>query len=207
MDFGNEHTLKIFPLICIFKYAILYTGGIIMSISAPLRLFHVSEESNISVFHPRIPLRKDMDTSVPLVWAISENRLANFMTPRDCPRVCFHKTDKTAEIDLSFFSSPNMQSVVAIESAWFDQMKNIKLYLYEFNPENFELQDECAGYYVSKKSETPISVIAVDDVFSLLFKYKAEIRIVDNLWPLAEKVMKTTLDWSLCRMKNAIPHP
>lgn len=178
-----------------------------MSISAPLRLFHVSEESSIPVFHPRTPLRKDLDASVPLVWAVSENRLVNFLTPRDCPRVCFHKTQNTQENDLSFFSSPEMRSVVAIESKWFEQMKNIKLYIYEFTPENFEIQDACAGYYVSKQSETPIFVTKVHDVFSLLFKYKAEIRIVDNLWPLAERVMNTTLDWSLCRMKNALPRP
>lgn len=177
--------------------------------SAPIRfrLFHVSEESNISVFHPRTPLRRDMDASVPLVWAISENRLMNFLTPRDCPRVCFHKTEKTKESDLSFFSSPDTDSVLAIESGWFERMKKVKLFIYEFNPENFVLQDACAGYYVSRKSETPVSVIEVDDVFSLLFTLKTEIRILDNLWPLAEKVMNTTLDWSLCRMKNALPKP
>ena len=69
-----------------------------MSITTTLRLFHVSEESSIPVFHPRTPLRKDLDASVPLVWAVSENRLVNFLTPRDCPRVCFHKTQNTHNI-------------------------------------------------------------------------------------------------------------
>ena len=34
-----------------------------------MRLFHVSEESGIRVFEPRIPLRKDLDQTVGLVWA------------------------------------------------------------------------------------------------------------------------------------------
>lgn len=32
-----------------------------------MRLFHVSEESGIRVFEPRIPLRKDLDQTVGLV--------------------------------------------------------------------------------------------------------------------------------------------
>ena len=48
-----------------------------------MRLFHVSEESGIRVFEPRIPLRKDLDQTVGLVWAIDEKRLPNFLTPRD----------------------------------------------------------------------------------------------------------------------------
>ena len=55
-----------------------------------MRLFHVSEEGNIGVFHPRLPLRKDLPADVGLVWAIDEKHLPNFLTPRNCPRVCFH---------------------------------------------------------------------------------------------------------------------
>lgn len=175
--------------------------------NSKIRLFHVSEESDIRIFHPRAPKRSDLDPSIPLVWAVSENRLVNFLTPRDCPRVCFHKTANTSDEDLSLFSSKNIQSVVAIESAWFERMKAAKLYLYEFNPENFYLQDPCAGYYVSEKTETPVSVTIIDDVFSSLFERKAEIRILDNLWPLANRIKKTKLDWSLCRMKNALACP
>ena len=172
-----------------------------------LRLFHVSEESDISAFIPRTPKRRDMDASVPLVWAISENRLVNFLTPRDCPRVCYHRTEHANADDLSLFSSFDTKSVVAIESAWFERMRSVQLYLYEFDPKNFRLQDACAGYYVSEKTETPVSVTIVKDVFSCLFSLKTEIRILENLWPLADRVMKTGLDWSLCRMKNALARP
>lgn len=37
-----------------------------------MRLFHVSEESNIQAFEPRIPTRDDLDKTVGLVWAIDE---------------------------------------------------------------------------------------------------------------------------------------
>lgn len=37
-----------------------------------MRFFHVSEESNMDIFNPRIPERDDLDKSVGLVWAIDE---------------------------------------------------------------------------------------------------------------------------------------
>lgn len=55
-----------------------------------MRLFHVSEESDIREFIPRIPDRDDLDKNVGLVWAINEKRLPNFLTPRNCPRVTYY---------------------------------------------------------------------------------------------------------------------
>lgn len=52
-----------------------------------MRLFHVSEESNIEFFNPSIPTRTDLDNYIGFVWAINENCLPNFLTPRNCPRV------------------------------------------------------------------------------------------------------------------------
>jgi hypothetical protein len=37
-----------------------------------MRLFHVSEESDIEKFVPRIPYRKDVDQSKGLVWALGD---------------------------------------------------------------------------------------------------------------------------------------
>lgn len=72
-----------------------------------MRLFHVSEESGIRVFEPRIPLRKVLDQTVGLVWAIDEKRLPNLLTPRNCPRVTYHVGENTTEEDRKrFFSSP-----------------------------------------------------------------------------------------------------
>ena len=38
-----------------------------------MRLFHVSEESNIEIFVPRIPYRKDVDQSKGLIWSLTVN--------------------------------------------------------------------------------------------------------------------------------------
>jgi hypothetical protein len=171
-----------------------------------LRLFHVSEEENILSFKPRKPVRKDLKNSPPLVWAIDEKRLPNFLTPRDCPRVTYHIPNHFSGVfEPGLFSSSSSSHVVAIESGWFDRMKQTKLFLYEFDSNDFYLKDDIAGYYVSEKEEFPISVIVIDDLFKELFKRNIEIRILDNLINLRDIVQKTSLNWSMCRMVNAQP--
>ena len=60
------------------------------------RLFHVSDVSGIQVFEPRMSR-----TGEALVWAIEESKLANYLLPRDCPRVTFYaKPDTTKEVDV-----------------------------------------------------------------------------------------------------------
>jgi len=173
-----------------------------------MRLFHVSEESNIAIFNPRIPERDDLDKNVGLVWAIDEKHLPNFLTPRDCPRVTYHVGENTSAQDKEiYFTSPGIQHVVIIESTWFKTMKNTCLFLYEFNPEGFELQDKVAGYYVSKVAQIPIAKYIINDLFAALFERNVELRVIKNLWSISDRMKETTLDWSLCRMRNAQPLP
>ena len=40
-----------------------------------MRLYHVSEDPDILVFHPRLPKRDDLDPATGLVWALDEERL------------------------------------------------------------------------------------------------------------------------------------
>lgn len=169
-----------------------------------MRLFHVSEDPDITVFHPRLPARRDLDPTVGLVWAIDEAHLPNFLTPRDCPRVTYHVRPTTTEDDRRrFFSSDTVTYTVVIEHGWFDRMRNTTLYLYEFNPTDFELQDEIAGYYVAKTAQTPIARHIITDLPGALIARSVELRITDNLRRMAEEVKSSTLGWSLCRMGNA----
>ncbi|WP_032120854.1 DUF6886 family protein [Clostridium amazonitimonense] len=169
-----------------------------------MRLFHVSEESDIKVFEPRTPTREDLDKSKGLVWSINEKCLPNFLTPRNCPRVTYHCNKDTSEEDkLRYFSSKTTNYVIAIEHKWFQIMKNTTLYLYEFDSRNFYLQDKCAGYYVSEITQVPINKIVITDLFREIIKRNVEIRIVDNLWDLSEEIKGTTFDWSMCRMAYA----
>lgn len=173
-----------------------------------MRLFHISEESDIEVFHPRIPTRMDLDQTKGFVWAIDERHLPNFLTPRNCPRVCFHVGPETMEIDkATYLSSSSCPHVVAIEQRWFETMANTTLYRYEFDPKDFShrYQDEGAGYYTSEVTQHPIAKVAIHNLFGELFARHVELRLVDSLWDLHDAIQKTSFNWSMCRMRNAAP--
>lgn len=171
-----------------------------------MRLFHVSEEADIYEFKPRIPDRDNLDKKTGLVWAIREECLPNFLTPRNCPRVAYHVGKDTSEVDMKrFFSSPTIKHVVVIENRWFEIMRSTTLYLYEFHISDFILQDNVAGYYVAKSTQIPKAKYKLNDLFFELIKRNVEIRIVDNLWSIADNVKASTLNWSLCRMAFAQP--
>jgi len=168
-------------------------------------LFHVSEEPGIATFEPRKPKRNDLDKERGLVWALEERCLPNFLTPRQCPRVTYHAAERSSRDDIDrFFSSP-ARHCVAIEHGWFERMRGARLFLYEFDPSNFALQDRQAGYYVSERTEAPVSVTEIGDLFGALFERGAEVRLLGGLWNLADAVKESTLNWSLCRMANAAP--
>lgn len=172
-----------------------------------MRLFHVSEEPDIGLFVPRVPERTDIDRSKGLVWALHERCLPNFLTPRDCPRVAYHAGGEATQEDIARFFSGSARYCVAIEQGWYAAMTATSLYLYELDPSAFTLQDEAAGYYVSERTETPLSVTRLDDLFGELFQRNVEVRLLDELWTLGRAVQQSTLRWSLCRMRNAKPAP
>jgi len=170
-----------------------------------MRLFHVSEDDNIQIFNPRLPKRDDLD-KIGLVWAINEHCLPNFLTPRNCPRVTYHVGSRTNLTDIQkYISSKDCRHVLAIESNWFEVMKKTKLYLYEFDTSTFYLQDENAGYYVSKEFQVPINKLQISDLFFELYKRNVEVRILNNLWDISDEIKTTSLNWSMCRMCFAKP--
>ena len=171
-----------------------------------MRLFQVSEESDIHIFKPREPTRADLNKSIKMVWAINEKRLVNFLTPRDCPRVTFFASDTSTKEDVEkYIGRSEVDAVLAIEQVWFERMLNTTLYIYEFDPTNFILQDEIAGYYISTKVEVPVGITRIDNLFSVLFERNVEVRILPSLWHLHDNIKSSSLGFSMCRMRNALP--
>lgn len=168
-----------------------------------MRLYHVSEEPDIKEFVPRLPTRADMNPEVGLVWSLCERTLPNFLTPRDCPRVCYHIGVNTTRSDIQKYLPEHITHVVIIEKDWLERLKNAVLFIYEFDDSDFYLQDECAGYYVSEKTQIPCAIHKIDDLEAELKKRNTELQTVYDLWNIAEEIKSTTLNWSLCRMAYA----
>ena len=163
-------------------------------------LFHVSEEPGIERFEPRAL----EDGSEPVVWAIDADRLRNYLLPRECPRVTYYAGSQTTASDVQRFLGSSL-AVVAVEGAWLERLRFCRLYCYHLRTDTFECIDECAGYFVSRASVAPTRVEVFDDVLGELVKRNVEVRFMPNLWPLRDAVVASSLQFSLIRMRNALP--
>jgi hypothetical protein len=167
-----------------------------------MRLYHISETPDIKEFVPQPSRRKNIN----LVWAISEDKLHNYLLPRDCPRVTFFPKENSDPDDIKrLMGHSDVKAIIAIERKWVPIIQNAILYKYEFNLKDFLLDDKSAGYYVSDKPQKPIAVTTINNILNELLKYDIELRIIPSLWKIREEIIKSTLDFSIIRMQNATP--
>ncbi|SEO64021.1 hypothetical protein SAMN05192574_11086 [Mucilaginibacter gossypiicola] len=168
------------------------------------RLFHISEQPGISIFTPR-PSPSNFDNITgDVVFAISDQLLHNYLLPRDCPRVTFYAGTNTIDANKQkFMGNTTASHIVAVESGWYQKIKETTLYCYEFLPDDFMLIDECAGYYVSYKPALPIAVTVIGDIMAALLNRDIELRFMPSLTDIADAVRNSSLRFSLIRMRNA----
>jgi len=163
-------------------------------------LFHISEDGDIQEFEPR-PSEYTVES---VVWAIDADRLRNYLLPRDCPRVTYYAGPQTTAADREWLLGSSA-AVVAIERDWLERVQRCHLYCYHLPPQTFERIDECAGYFVSRVSVAPTRVEALKDPVSELRQRGVDVRILPNLWPLRDAVVTSSLQFSIIRMRNALP--
>ncbi len=169
------------------------------------KLYHISEEPRIKIFHPRPSPQKYGSIKGSVVFAISDKMLHNYLVPRDCPRVTYYIGPQTSESDKKkFFGESTCKYIINVEKAWAERINNIKLYEYAFDPSNFVLLDETAGYYISDKPETPLSITGIKNVRSELDKRSVELRFLQEIAGLAKDIANSTLNFSIIRMRNSI---
>jgi hypothetical protein len=166
----------------------------------PEILYHVSEESGIDRFEPRLSRNADH----PVVWAVSGERLRNYLLPRDCPRVTFFAGEVTQPADVVRFLGSS-SAVVAFEASWLERIRRTRLFCYKLPPESFKCVDKCAGYFHSTEAVRPEQVEVVGDLLAALASRGVEIRILQSLWTLHDAVADSTLGFSIIRMRNASP--
>jgi hypothetical protein len=173
----------------------------------PSHLFHVSERSGIIRFVPRPASRAIQDLDHPVVWAVDESHLCNYLLPRDCPRVTFRAGPGTTAGDVvRLMRSDSVHHVVAVEAGWLSSIRAARLSLYRFDTSGFEIQDNVAGYYVSRETVIPTEEVIITDLIEAICSRGVELRVLDSLWELRELVIGSTLEYSIIRMRNAAPH-
>ena len=167
-------------------------------------LYHVSEQGGITRFHPRPASSTNPDDR--RIWAIDESLLHIYLVPRDCPRVTFYALPHSKPEDIQrFMAHTTARHVMAVESSWLPAIRSTRLYLYRMPPETFTVYDEGAGIYISRTPVSPLGVTALDDLLLEMVNRDVELRIMPLLWELCDAVVKSSLQYSMVRMRNAAP--
>ena len=167
-----------------------------------MTLYHVSEDAGIDLFEPR----RISEADEALVWAITAERLCNYLVPRDCPRVTFYAGPLTSPADCDRFLGTST-IVMAIEDAWLSRLQACRLFCYHLPADSFTSYDTTAGYFVSRTAVKPVRVERIDDAPFALRQRDVDLRILcgTELWSLRDAVVASTLEFSIIRWRNASP--
>ena len=76
-----------------------------------------------------------------------------------------------------------------------------RVYAYRLPPETFEPWDK---FLVSRETVVPLEVVELGDLLARHADAGNELRIAPSLYPLWDKVIATTLDFSGIRLRNAV---
>jgi hypothetical protein len=163
-----------------------------------MRLFHLSDRPGIDLFRPR----PSDYTAHPVVWAIAEDRITNYLLPRDCPRICYRAGPNSRLEDIERFLGAD-RAVIAIEARWAEQVRTTSLFCYAMPPERFMLKDHGAGYWISETAVAPLSCTRLNNLPAAIAARGAALHYLDSLWPLRDAVATSSLVFSLIRMRNA----
>jgi len=173
-----------------------------------VRLFHFSEEQNITKFVPRpvtVPARRPAGMewlNGSLVWAIAHSHQKLYLFPRECPRILLWATAQTTLNDVDYWLQGNRERTLAyIENRWLQRFQQVRLFRYEFTSGDFvNLKD--AGMWVAKTAVHPIDCVQVSNLSLKLDECNTELIPVDSLIPLKD-AWASTVHASGIRLRNA----
>ena len=172
-----------------------YTG------EGPHALWHVSEDARIARFEPH--RASTALTDEPLVWAIDTRHLPFFWFPRDCPRGTFWAGPNTSAEDADRFLLGTAERVHASEAGWLDAIREARVVAYRLPEESFRPHPEVGGYWVSRSPVEPLELVELGDLLARHAEAGIELRLVPSLAPLWERVIRSTLEFSGIRLRNA----
>jgi len=167
-------------------------------------VYHFSQDPTIREFAPHIA--PTSDRTQPYVWAIDAEHSPSYWFPRDCPRVTFWATAPMPPGERPALLGGS-ERVHAVEWEWLGRITDAVLHRYVFDATEFRPQDESAGYHVAERPVRPLRVEPVGDLLAAHRWAGIELRLVPNLWPLADAVPTAGVEFSMIRLRNAAPRP
>ena len=166
-------------------------------------MHHFSEDPHIAKFVPHVPRTNPEHRRA--VWAIDSEHAPLYWFPRDCPRVAMwplHADDVDAFQSRLVTTAPRVH---AIESGWLERMRTTALFRYDFEPDVFYPWEEANGQWIAECEVVPVAVTPIGDLLAAHVQAGIELRIVPSLWPLHDLALERQFDFSIVRMRNALP--
>lgn len=177
-------------------------------------VLHFSEDPAITEFVPHVAATARVPGAY--VWAVDAERAPAYWFPRECPRVLTWPTPGSAAEDVARIIGPSgAPRLHAVEYAWLERMRAVRLYAYrlpaapfrpfaEPEPARNDLPEPTAHV-----AEVPVKPLApperVGDLFALHEEAGIELRVLPRLWPLWDAIVASTLGFSGIRLRNAQP--
>ncbi|MES1246359.1 MAG: DUF6886 family protein [Actinomycetota bacterium] len=159
-----------------------------------MTLWHFSEDPSLGRFVPRDGR----------VWAIDEPHSWLYWFPRDCPRACFWAVDSTSDDDVDhWLDGDPSRRVAAIESSWLARVRSVALYAYRMPEEPFDVVED-GRFFVASTTVDALERVEVGDLLDRHAAAGIELRVAPSLYPLWDRVVETTLDYSGIRLRNAV---
>ena len=174
-----------------------------------MRLFHFSDNPDITIFKPR-PLWVHVDRPAgqewlngPLIWATDEVHELLYLFPRECPRIVFWSLPETSDDDFVKWlgNEPHATAIACIEQAWVSRFNSGKIYRYELPLNGFEHTGE-VGMWVSRTDVIPTSLSVISNLAAELASRNIILRVMERLTPL-KSIWQTSLHASGIRLRNA----
>jgi hypothetical protein len=164
-------------------------------------LWHVSENSAIERFEPHVSATAKSREA--RVWAIDTRHLPLYWFPRECPRGTFWATPRTTPHDSELLDGS--ARVHLVEKAWLERMHAARVIAYRLPEATFTPDPEVGGYCLCRAPVVPVDVVELGDLVARHEQSGIELRPVPNLWPLWNRVVASTLEFSGIRLHNAVP--
>ena len=160
----------------------------------------MSEDPTIEVFHPHHNELHALDE--PLVWAVDTRYSWLYWFPRDCPRACFNAKEDTTDKDVErWLDGDRTRCVSVIEAGWLERFRSARVYAYRLPHEGFEPWDK---FYVSRATVGPLELVELGDLLTRHAEAGNELRIAPAFYPLWDRVVESSLDFSGIRLRNAV---
>jgi hypothetical protein len=169
----------------------------------PHALWHVSENPAIERFEPHVSATSS--SREPRVWAVDTRHLPLYWFPRECPRGTFWATADTTDDDAALLGGSSR--VHLVEDRWLPALRTTRVVAYRLPEETFAPDPDVGGYWLSREPVEPAEIVELGDLVDRHDEAGIELRAVPNLWPIWNRVVASTLEFSGIRLHNAAPLP